>query len=480
VHRYPHRLLFELQLPEPGRWLRQVVEHNSRDNVEAPRPFTKNGKPVVWDTQSPNPPLSAADLDTDKTVREIAARYGAMGIPPRPTYRVVSGILSVVTPDTAKETEYAHVKTNETTGTIGVPDGFKAVSWKGSVLAFTPIPPSDQGHFAEPHIYASVGGGGPIEVSALKDARAVVADVFPATRIAGDRPRPHYLQPLDTGSIPITVLAIGCYEFAVAIQVDCSPTDEAIMEWQQRVHDLLYSAYRATVRDYEDAREAASARRRERGLSPAKAAALVRLELKRQVQEMLSGKPFTGLDLPTYDPAAKPPTVTVDSLVASMESAPEVQFLESAFEWHNLTYVLYGHHWAHKDRWQDLMLTDTGDPALDEFLSAGSVRVVLPAAPALAAQAWLYAYTGVIWGDGPVPGPGQAGYTTVAHEVLANINPAEDGEIVSVTPRTVPTSLIWLDDGNALPENTANPYLRYVDAHQESQPPTPSVQDRRD
>jgi hypothetical protein len=371
--------------------------------------------------------------------------------------------LSVVTTDNAQTTEYAHVKTNETTGTIGIPDGFKAVIWKGSVLAFTPIPPYDQGHFTEPHIYASVGGGAPIEVSAHRDARAVVADVFPATGISGGLPRPHYLQPLDTGSIPITVMAIGCNEFAISIQVDCWPTDEAIVEWQQSAYDLLYSAYRAAVRDYDDAREAASARRSERAMAPSKAAALVRLELKRQVQEMLSGVPFTGLDLPKYDPAEQPPTVTSASLVASAQAAPRVQFLESAFEWHNLTYVLYGHHWASRDRWQELMLTDTGDPALDEFLSAGSVRVVLPATPSLAAQAWLYAYTGVIWGDGPVPGPGEAGYTTVAQEVLATSNPAADGEIVSVTSRTVPTSLIWLDDGNPLPENTANPYLQHID-----------------
>src|SRR5438270_6601581 len=59
----------------------------------------------------------------------------------------------------------------------------------------------------------------------------------------------------------------------------------------------------------------------------------------------------------------------------------QIQFVEQAFEWPQMTYRLYPYYWKPSASWRNAMLLDDPDPTFAEFLRAGSARVVVPVRP---------------------------------------------------------------------------------------------------
>lgn len=169
---------------------------------------------------------------------------------------------------------------------------------------------------------------------------------------------------------------------------------------------------------------------------------------------MLTATDFTGRDAYQRDPNAQPPNSKrlippeVD-LPKAIQSAPEIQFLEQAFEWENLTYTLYPYFWTGKDQWSDLADLSGADPDFARFLRAGSARVIVPARPGFELQAILYVYFGLIWGGGPTPAPGDEDYLSIAEEIRAQEKPPRDGEPGESWEVRLPTTLVWLDTANS-------------------------------
>ena len=74
-----------------------------------------------------------------------------------------------------------------------------------------------------------------------------------------------------------------------------------------------------------------------------------------------------------------------------------MQFLEQAFEWENLTHVMYPYFWAEAKRWPDLLAGRSADSEYQAFLRAGSARVVLPVRPGYEGAADWFICTGFPW-----------------------------------------------------------------------------------
>jgi hypothetical protein len=55
-----------------------------------------------------------------------------------------------------------------------------------------------------------------------------------------------------------------------------------------------------------------------------------------------------------------------------------VQFYEQAFEWQNMSHVLYPYFWTGRDDWPEALHRQDADPLFRDFLRAGAARVVLP------------------------------------------------------------------------------------------------------
>jgi len=143
----------------------------------------------------------------------------------------------------------------------------------------------------------------------------------------------------------------------------------------------------------------------------------------------------------------------------AIETAEEIQFLEQAFEWENLTYVLYPYFWAKYQRWPQLADVTGPDPDFARFLRSGSARVVVPARPNFENHVCAYIDLGVLWGGGPVPTVNDPDYLSIAAEIMAQQSPPDDGEKRRSWEVRLPTTLVWLDNDSALPKANPHPTL---------------------
>lgn len=142
--------------------------------------------------------------------------------------------------------------------------------------------------------------------------------------------------------------------------------------------------------------------------------------------------------------------IVVPRLAESKVKGQVVQFLEQAFEWPQLSYLPYAYFWAPPPRWVELMSqTDRTDPFLTDFLQAGSVRVLLAAAPAYNGAVLHYLATGEPWEGGPSPAIGDPLFMPLYEELRGT-----QDDIVGATPEgapwtfTLPTSLVYLENSS--------------------------------
>lgn len=89
----------------------------------------------------------------------------------------------------------------------------------------------------------------------------------------------------------------------------------------------------------------------------------------------------------------------------------EILFLEQAFEWEHMNFVLYGYHWSDpEERALQVFGIRGGDRPFREFLKAGAARVQLPMRPGFAKFVGDYMMTGAVWPGGESPEVGSPGY----------------------------------------------------------------------
>ena len=151
-----------------------------------------------------------------------------------------------------------------------------------------------------------------------------------------------------------------------------------------------------------------------------------------------------------FEPVIKPVDFPVPDLAAAKFKGRYIQFLEQAFEWQQLSYLMYPYFWAIPPKWIDLMnRSDSTDPFLTEFLRAGSVRVLLAVTPAYDDAVLHYLATGEPWEGGPAPVIGDPLFIPVYEELRKQqddlLNATEDGEPWTFT---LPTSLVYLENSN--------------------------------
>jgi hypothetical protein len=454
LDRYPHRFLLEFELPEPGAWTRWLLTKDAGQNMinRLPAPLTLDGKPVT-DT---NPPLRAADLTTsDPTAKAyygtVAARYGTTGISPPPGPLTVAVNLSAVK-DNNEPPRFDVMNAAETT--FSPPSGYQiavpaagSTNWTASLLYTTG---GFVDSFTDVHIDVAVGGGAPARSGTgafpADHAQSSPGNVFrdQITGTAG---------PISQGMIPVSLQGTNLTGFEVNVEVLCEPIAATFQQWQSNTYDSIVSAYNTMLQAYNQEKSGLSFQQANPidANSPDQNASTITQELKRQTIEMLLGNQFLGLPAITWDDTGANAPFT--NLTTAGAVAPEVQFFEQVFEWETMSYICYPYYWADSTRWQDLAALVGTDANFADFLRAGSARVVIAARPGFEDQVNLYVYTGVPWGAGPLPAPGDPDYLSVADEIKAQQQRPSDVTVIDTWQVRLPTTLIWLENDSGLPKN---------------------------
>ena len=136
-----------------------------------------------------------------------------------------------------------------------------------------------------------------------------------------------------------------------------------------------------------------------------------------------------------------------------------VQFLEQAFEWEQISYLLYPYFWgALPDWWIDSpKYYKDLDINYAKFLQAGAARVLVAAHPAYETAVMHYLYTQEPWNGGEAPAINDQMYIPIYQELrnqqddFANAKPYGDPWKV-----TLPTNLVYLRPDATLPTYQKN------------------------
>jgi IPT/TIG domain len=435
LDKYPHRFLMEFEIPEPGAWTRWLhLNDTSRGMLnKPPQPFLNDQ----------NNPLQASDL-SETNYLKFAARYSAVGVSPPPGPQYVSTSLKRDMP--TDEYGAAHpdwenqpvLVANDTTATV--PSGYMAKSWTASIEAWAWGNP-------QPFLDIVVGSGASQTVTTAPGG-SFQTSAKGNVEITGNAG-------ITVGTVPVSIMTLNVWGWTINVVIECDPLPETISQWQNSTFDQILGAYNAQLGAYNNEKAGLDV-----GVtnlvdtnSTDQNAKTIKQELKRQVIEMLTGLPFGGRGAIAWDTALLNPKAPQTHLRDALQYAPEIQFLEQAFEWETMSYICYPYLWADSSRWKDLAIIQGSDQNFADFLRAGSARVVLAARPGFENQVNLYTALGILWGGGPAPAPGDADYLSIADEIKAQQQRPLDVSVIDAWQVRLPTTLIWLQNADPLPSN---------------------------
>ncbi|MFN8421538.1 MAG: hypothetical protein U0528_20180 [Anaerolineae bacterium] len=312
-----------------------------------------------------------------------------------------------------------------------------------------------------------------------------------------------------SGKVAISVLAVDVLSFAVTVTVNFSITDAAKRKWQIKTYkrildayDKVLAEYNSKLADYESQLEGYNVSQGIviQGRNPAINQEIINTELKKHCitmitkqfdtikdddivfddmksrQEQIDVETTVVTETKTVTVTTPEPnttvTVTENTIAESTTTSSHpidipaidiedaraegsiIQFLEQAFEWTQISYLLYPYFWGKlPEKWFDAQsFYDEEDPQYAKFLQAGSARVLVAVHPAYVIAVLHYLCTQKPWNGGAAPGIHNPLYIPI-HEELRNqqddLNGAEPyGDPWDVV---VPTSLVYLQQSADLP-----------------------------
>jgi hypothetical protein len=261
---------------------------------------------------------------------------------------------SIDDPGTTKDPKDKQAIRFATDATMAVPEGYQALSWTAVVHSWHNYRFGNAGA----SVRLSVGGGAPQTIGTGTKGGSI--DAVVSGQVGG----------VSSGSIPVAVTTDAVEGYAIDFAVICTPLPNKVTSWQVANYDRIASSYYALKRQHQEelAARAVAGGVAIEGSSPERDREVIRTELKRLVIELLTGAPFTGRPATSAgDPDATPSTGPHLDPVATAKVAAEIQFLEQAFEWENLSYVLYPYFWADEDGWLDLADVEGDDAEFARF-----------------------------------------------------------------------------------------------------------------
>lgn len=349
------RFFYEFIVPDPGAYLRSLRQQTPTSRLPKPR---KPNETV----ESINPGNYAQKL----------RRYGIVNVSPPPAGRVTK-VVTFSDRDTGEGGAQRFLKEGE----MQIPPGHRAASAHVTIVAW-------EQHKTDPLIHISVGDeqrrwSGPPQRRDSTMRRDAPEELVVFDDLGGQ-----------TGSIGYSCMIRHDSVVQVKIELQCKPTEQALLEWQHSVYDAIYDDYQKKLTEYNAAKaeEAATGYPEPFEAPPQRLREIERDELKRLCLQLMGQRarlvdPLSEGDVPLVVEAGEAPLeegegdelVRVDRLEPL---AKEIRFGEQAFEWSNMSFVLYPYYWTDTNEWDDLVTLDHIDPQHGQFLRAGAARVLVP------------------------------------------------------------------------------------------------------
>ena len=349
VWSYGNRTMYEIVVPEPAAGMLAAAAAPAASStvlVEKPVPLQ----------------IAVMALNPER-VAQYCALYGVTEeIEAYPEQALISIAFSQSSDKTAEDNFYAETKD------IDIPDGYQLVDGWLTVRA--------RGENQRPLIGVTVG-----TASNRFRAQNIVADTEPRAAV-----------PITfnfDGGVPIVeklqaAIAVDDYSsFAVSVTVRAKPSDAHLDKWRRKAFAAIRTAYDARLAEWREYQsqldfEKPEVTDRLYGRNPTSNKAVIRQELQREAIEIFRN---ASLNFDLINSAMSAGGVPRIDFASLSEASPEIMFLCQAFEWENMTYILYPYFFGRRPEWPTKMLFADVDANMVEFLKSGAARVQVPVRP---------------------------------------------------------------------------------------------------
>lgn len=435
VFNYGLREMFDFLIPEPASYLIHLNKM-PRSDIQLPVPPVELSAFVA----------DASEID-EFNYLELGARYGVDGLTAPPPYVVIRR--QGVTHGQGEASEGGQPR-SFAEADVEIPQGYEAVF--ADVAA---VLTSDE----VPTLVITIG----TQILTLKKADFTEVDLgqgnFKAYQLTRLVLTPaEFSDHLAAEKISIHVFANETANYTVKVKIAFKNKD-ANLGWQVKTYDKIAEAYRNLQLQYQQAVEEIRSRREQEsvgnddfGSPPSRNLRLVAAELKKHCLAVLRGTHDHILSTP-HSGGTAPDDPPFFDIAEAITDGAKIRFLETAFEWDQLQYVFYPYFWARIEQWADRFHIRNLDPAFEEFLRAGSARVVVPVRPGLEAAVAHFLVTGVVWNGEGEPTVEDPKYRPIVEEIKERAG-AKKGEVKVGEPweTRIPTAAVKLRKDDALPE----------------------------
>lgn len=174
----------------------------------------------------------------------------------------------------------------------------------------------------------------------------------------------------ETKQIPVSVSAAE-KNFYVNIEIECHLSQEAYKEWKINTYNSIVAAYEELVNQLEEKQNSFDPNNP--GINPLKKDQMVKEEIKREtIRKMFRCNPFWLKDNYVVGKEYHP-LCCFDS-----SNAEKVKFIETAFDWANMTYQLHPYFYSDKNNWNELLDLSDDNPHFEAFMQASYATVRVP------------------------------------------------------------------------------------------------------
>lgn len=244
-----------------------------------------------------------------------------------------------------------------------------------------------------------------------------------------------FVPPLTGPSVAIAVNADNYTSLAGSITLNLHLAPSAREQWALVAYGRVAERFEQLRREYATAVIQASANQPREAVSLPEGSRLwlqqiVRAELQRSAIDAMRNAPVD------YDLVADYPYANADGSLGSQPVAdlealrthqPEIRFLQQAFEWEHLAWVLYPYFWGRRSEWARTVVTAHPDPDFTAFLNAGAARLQIPVRPGFESLVKHFMETGEVYEGEGLPHMGDPGYVSFIDEQLSTLGaPGEE------------------------------------------------------
>jgi len=271
-----------------------------------------------------------------------------------------------------------------------------------------------------------------------------------------------FVPALSGPTVSVAMNADNFNSLVASITLQLKLTTEARDSWALQAYGRVAERYEQLRREYAQAVIQATANQPAGSVSlPDGARAqlnqVVRAELQRAAVDVMRNLPVSFdliADFGYANPDGSLGSHPVSDLAALRVSEPEIRFLQQAFEWEHLAWVLYPYFWGRRSEWSRTVVVSHPDPDFAAFLNAGAARVQIPVRPGFEDLVKHFMETGEVYEGNGLPKMGDPGYVPFIDEQLTSLGaPGEEVPWPPSAPRAwdivSPTSLVLVRPAQA-------------------------------